>query len=149
MPLERCPEDRHVLALAQFVGAQIVVTDEKDLIVEINALSGETLAMSADGFGCELLARRGTDALRGVIETMAAKRRRPPHTEADVWTVLADQVAYWGWRGCIKRISDWHHPPERQFDGAAEFREVTGARRRFGDLDIGNGRTRKRCTSAD
>ena len=66
MPLERCPEDRHVLALAQFVGAQIVVTDEKDLIVEINALSGETWAMSADAFGCELLARRGTDALRGV-----------------------------------------------------------------------------------
>ncbi len=92
MPLERCPEDRHVLALAQFVGAQIVVTDEKDLIVEINALSGETWAMSADAFGCELLARRGTDALRGVIETMAAERRRPPHAEADVWTVLADQV---------------------------------------------------------
>ncbi len=93
MPLSRCPEDRHVLALAVFSESEILVTDERGLVEEINSLDLGVLALTADGFACELLELRGAEAVGAVITTMAEKRRRPPKSEAEVWSVLSDPVS--------------------------------------------------------
>lgn len=93
MPLSRCPEDRHVLALAVFSESEIVVTDERRLAEEINSLERGVRALTADGFSCELLELRGAEAVRRVVTAMAEKRRRPPQSEADIWSVLGDPVS--------------------------------------------------------
>lgn len=81
-------KDRHVLALAVHVGAQVVVTDNlKDFPPEQLAEFGVE-ALSPDAF---TLAQIDLDreAVAACIQTMAARRRHPPMTAGEVVEALS------------------------------------------------------------
>jgi hypothetical protein len=60
--LERCPEDRPVLALALHAGCDFVVTDERRLVRRSTRSEPGVAAVTAGAFACELLEVRGTGA---------------------------------------------------------------------------------------
>ncbi|MGD9797326.1 MAG: PIN domain-containing protein [Acidimicrobiia bacterium] len=72
-------KDRHVVSAALIHGADVVVSNERRLRREIQALGRTLRAVSADAFAVGLL-NEDRDAVEQVIEDLVAKRIRRPVT---------------------------------------------------------------------
>lgn len=81
-------KDRHVAASALAHGADLVVSNDRRLRREINALGGPLLAATGDEFAQRLLADQ-PDGIDAVINALVAKRTRRPVTRSE----LIDQLA--------------------------------------------------------
>jgi len=81
-------KDRHVVAAAITNGANIIVTNDRRLCGEINAMGQGLVAVTADGFAQQLLTDQ-PDGIDAVIAALIAKRTRRPVTRAK----LIDQLA--------------------------------------------------------
>lgn len=81
-------KDRHVAATALKHGADVVVSNDRRLRREINALDQPLQAVTADEFAQRLLADQ-PDGIDAVIDALVAKRTRRPITRID----LVDQLA--------------------------------------------------------
>lgn len=81
-------KDRHIAAAALAHGADLVVTNDRRLRREINALGGALRAMSGDEFAQRLLVDQ-PDGIDGVIDALVTKRTRRPVTRME----LIDQLA--------------------------------------------------------
>ena len=81
-------KDRHVAATALARGADLVVSNDRRLRREINALSGPLRAVTGDEFAQRLLADQ-PDGIDAVIDALVAKRTRRPVTRSE----LIDQLA--------------------------------------------------------
>lgn len=81
-------KDRHVAATALAHGADLVVSNDRRLRREINALDQSLQAVSADEFAQQLLADQA-DGIDAVIDALVAKRTRRPITRIE----LVDQLA--------------------------------------------------------
>lgn len=82
------PKDRHVAALAADAAADVVVSNDQRLRRQLAALAPPVHAVGADRFAVALLAE-DRDAMGEVVDTMAAKRRRPPVTRDELVQQLA------------------------------------------------------------
>ena len=80
-------KDRHVAATALAHGADLVVSNDRRLRREINALDQPLQAVSADEFAQQLLADE-PDVIDAVIDALVAKRTRRPITRIE----LVDQL---------------------------------------------------------
>jgi hypothetical protein len=86
MPVNQ--KDRHVLALAVHVGAPTIVTDNlSDFPAELLDPFGVE-AVSADEFGLAQVDLHA-NAVLASIDAIAARRRRPPKTRAEIIEALA------------------------------------------------------------
>lgn len=81
-------KDRHVAATALAHGADLVVSNDRRLRREINALDQPLQAVTADEFAQQLLADQ-PDGIDAVIDALVAKRTRRPITRIE----LVDQLA--------------------------------------------------------
>ncbi|MGQ0432947.1 MAG: hypothetical protein ACT452_11155 [Microthrixaceae bacterium] len=81
-------KDRHVAAAALAHGADLVVSNDRRLRREINALDQPLQAVTGDEFAQQLLADQ-PDGIDAVIDALVAKRRRRPVTRNE----LLDQLA--------------------------------------------------------
>ena len=81
-------KDRHVAATALAHGADLVVSNDRRLRREINALGGTLLAVSGDEFAQRLLVDQ-SDGIDSAIDALVAKRTRRPVTRSE----LIDQLA--------------------------------------------------------
>lgn len=81
-------KDRHVAATALKHGADVVVSNDRRLRREINALDQPLQAVTADEFARQLLADR-PDGIDAVIDALVAKRTRRPITRIE----LVDQLS--------------------------------------------------------
>lgn len=81
-------KDRHVAATALKHGADLVVSNDRRLRREINALNEPLQAVTADEFAQQLLADQ-PDGIDAVIDALVAKRTRRPITRIE----LVDQLA--------------------------------------------------------
>lgn len=81
-------KDRHVAATALTHGADLVVSNDRRLRREINALRGPLLAVTGDEFAQRLLPDQ-PDGIDAVIDALVAKRTRRPVTRSE----LIDQLA--------------------------------------------------------
>lgn len=81
-------KDRHVISVALAQDADIVVTNDRRLRREIDALGRPLRAASGDGFAISLLAD-ARDAIDQVLDDLVAKRVRRPVTRDQ----LLDQLA--------------------------------------------------------
>lgn len=81
-------KDRHVAATALAHGADLVVSNDRRLRREVNALDGHLLAMTGDEFALQLLVDQ-PDGIDAVINALVAKRTRRPVTRME----LIDQLA--------------------------------------------------------
>ena len=81
-------KDHHVAATALAHGADPVVSNDRRLRREVNALGRRLQAVTGDEFAQRLLVDQpdGTDA---VVDALVAKRTRPPLTRS----ALVDQLA--------------------------------------------------------
>lgn len=80
-------KDRHVATTALKHGAELVVSNDRRLRREINALDQPLQAVTADEFAQQLLADQ-PDGIDTVIDALVAKRTRRPITRIE----LADQL---------------------------------------------------------
>lgn len=85
-------KDRHVVATALAQSADLVVSNDRRLRREINALGGPLRAVTGDKFAQRLLVDQpnGIDA---VIDALAAKRMRRPVTRSELIDQLAGSFA--------------------------------------------------------
>ncbi len=81
-------KDRHVVAAALTHAADVVVSNDRRLRREVNALDRAVRAMTADEFAQRLLADR-PDGIDAVIDALVAKRTRRPVTRAALLAQLA------------------------------------------------------------
>jgi len=81
-------KDRHVAATALAHGADLVVSNDRRLRREINALDQPLPAVTADEFAQRLLADQ-PDGIDAVVDALVAKRTRRPITRIE----LVDQLA--------------------------------------------------------
>lgn len=81
-------KDRHVAAAALAHGADLVVSNDRRLRREVNALDGHLLAITGDEFALQLLVDQ-PDGVDAVIDALVAKRTRRPVTRME----LIDQLA--------------------------------------------------------
>lgn len=82
------PKDRHVAAVALAIQADIVVSKDRRLRQQLQALDPPITAMTADDFALRLL-DRDPDGINGVVDTMAARRTRCPVTLEELIAQLA------------------------------------------------------------
>ena len=82
------PKDRHVASAALQHGADLVVSNDRRLRREINALGQPLQALTADEFAQRLLVDQ-PDGIDAVIDALVAKRTRRPITRIE----LVDQLA--------------------------------------------------------
>ena len=82
-------KDRHVAATALAHGADLVVSNDRRLRREINALDESLRAVTGDEFARRLLVDR-PDVVDAVIDALVAKRTRRPATRSE----LIDQLAW-------------------------------------------------------
>lgn len=80
-------KDRHVVACAIEAEAALVVTNDRALRTEITTARIGIAAVDGDKLALELC-EAAPEAVRAVIEALAAKRRHPPVTVAE----MADQL---------------------------------------------------------
>jgi rRNA-processing protein FCF1 len=81
-------KDRHVAATALQHGADLVVSNDRRLRREINALGRPLRAVTADEFAQQLLADQ-PDGIDAVIDALVAKRTRRPITRIELVHQLA------------------------------------------------------------
>lgn len=81
-------KDRHVVAAALANGAELVVTNDRRLRREINALGGPLRAVTCDEFAQRLLADE-PDGIHAIIDALVAKRTRRPVTRSELIGQLA------------------------------------------------------------
>ena len=81
-------KDRHIAATALANGADLVVSNDRRLRREINAMGLPLRAVTGDEFAQRLLADQ-PDGIDAVIDTLVAKRMRRPVTRSE----LVDQLA--------------------------------------------------------
>jgi len=81
-------KDRHVAATALARGADLVVSNDRRLRREINALDQPLQAVTADEFAQRLLADQ-PDGIDAVIDALVAKRTRRPITRIELVHQLA------------------------------------------------------------
>lgn len=81
-------KDRHIAAAALAHGANLVVSNDRRLRREINALGGVLGAVTGDEFAQRLLVDQ-PDGIDAVLDALVAKRTRRPVTLSD----LIDQLA--------------------------------------------------------
>ena len=82
------PKDRHVAAIAIAQHAAVIVTNDRRLRREANALGTPLRAVPADEFACQLLERE-PEHIQDVIDTLVAKRKRIPTSRRDLLIQLA------------------------------------------------------------
>ncbi len=83
--------DRHVLATAVMVGADVIVTENLRHFPPSACAPHGIIAMSLDDFIGELLDEQPT-VVSDAITEMAGRRTRPPMTPADVLTILEQYI---------------------------------------------------------
>lgn len=81
-------KDRHVAATALAHGADLIVSNDRRLRREVNALDGPLMAVTGDEFALQLLVDH-PDGVDAVIDALVAKRTRRPVTRSE----LIDQLA--------------------------------------------------------
>ena len=82
-------KDRHVVAAALAGDADVVVTNDRRLRTEIDALRRPLGSMSADDFAVGLLGH-DRDAIEKVLDALITKRVRRPITREELLDRLAD-----------------------------------------------------------
>lgn len=81
-------KDRHIAAAALAHGADLVVSNDRRLRREVNALDGHLLAVTPDEFALQLLVHQ-PDGVEDVIDALVAKRTRRPVTRMELIDELA------------------------------------------------------------
>ena len=101
-------KDRHVAALALTQHADLVVTNDRRLRREINALDQPLQAVTADEFAQRLLADQ-PEGIDAVIDALVAKRTRRPITRIELMDQLA--AGFPGFAAKLHRAGPMTGPP--------------------------------------
>lgn len=84
------PKDRHVLATAVHVGAEVIVTENVSDFPEAACLPHNVEIQTLDQFVSHLVTLNPEEVLASVDE-MADRRRRPPNTQAALLELLEEK----------------------------------------------------------
>lgn len=85
------PKDRHVAAVALAVKADVVISNDRRLRHQLQALAPPITALTADEFALRLL-DQDCDGVSEALDTMVAKRTRRPVTRDELIAQIASPL---------------------------------------------------------